>query len=204
MPAAKPRGAAGQPHPAPFRPPKTPPSTNAPTARPATSASNAAKTATPGVDASAQAAHAPTATGQSQYPTSSTTPHTRPDNLATTTTNNLQNSTAPNSGNLIVGDVRRARAVGTPAQTLLTISGLQLHPLLPRRRSDRFSGECLRPLVGGWDVDVDVEHVVGVVFGFEVLESVVLRAVRASHSGFLMFGHEVHVAADADGVLDEG
>ena len=91
-----------------------------------------------------------------------------------------------------------------PRESWLTISGLQLDPLLPRLRSARFNGEYLRPLVGGWDVDVEVEHVVGVVLGFEVLESVVLRAVCASHSGFLMFGHEVHVTADPDGMLDQG
>ena len=104
----------------------------------------------------------------------------------------------------IVGKVSNRSHSELPRESLLTISGLQLHRLLPPLRSARFDGECLRPLVGGWDVDVEVEHVVGVVLGFEVLESVVLRAVCASYSGFLMFGHEVHVTADPDGMLDQG
>ena len=64
-PAVKPRGGGDElPHGRPCRPGPTP-STNAPPATPDTSANNAAPTATHGVNASAQAAPAPTATTSS-------------------------------------------------------------------------------------------------------------------------------------------
>jgi len=54
------------------------------------------------------------------------------------------------------------------------------------------------------DVRVQVEGVVGVVGGLDALKALVLGPVRVPNSVLLVFGHEVDVAADADGVLDQG